>query len=271
MTGFLFPGRLDEACALDEIEHARPDLHAATCAVVKTDPFPRAREDTRFEQPVLVAVTLAKWARADERVDASLLVGEGTGEIAALAAADALSADDAIWLAAERGRLMSDATARLQLAAIALREVSLRSIRQLAAAHELSIASDNAPAEVVLVGRRTLIDAALITTRRLGLQATRVPASHATSSPHFASTRREWRKALGAVELRTPQRPVLSCATLRMITDPRTALAESLTSPTRTRQARRVLDLFGVRKLVPIVAGVSLAVVRPHGRVGHTL
>jgi acyl transferase domain-containing protein len=151
--------------------------------------------------------------------------------------------------------LMSDATARLALAALALRDVSLRSIRQLAAAHELSVASDNAPGEVVLVGRRILIDAALLTTRQLGINATRVPASYATSSSHFASTRREWRKALGAVKLRPPAIPVLSCATLRMVVDPRTALAESVTSSARVRQARRVLDQLGVRRLVTIPVG----------------
>jgi hypothetical protein len=42
-----------------------------------------------------------------------------------------------------------------------------------------------------------------------------------------------------------------------MVIDPRTALAESVTSSTRIRQARRVLDHLGVRRLVPIPVGAS--------------
>jgi acyl transferase domain-containing protein len=207
-----------------------------------------------FSERLDIAAALECWA-ARKRSPATLLVGEGSGEIAALVAADALSAGDAIWLAAERGRLMSETTTRLGLAALALRDIGLRTGRQLAAAHELTIASDNAPEEVILAGRRTLINAAAGTARRLGVEAAPVPAVRAIPSPEFASVRREWRIALESVEMRLPRPAVFSCTALHMVIDPRTTLAESLTASIRFRQARSVLERLGVRRLISIAAG----------------
>ena len=134
---------------------------------------------------------------------------------------------------------MRQATARLGLAALALRDISLRAGRQLATAHELSIARDNAPEEVILVGRRTLIDAAAGTARRLGVEAAAVPAVRAIPSPEFASVRREWRAALGGVEMRLPRLPVFSCTALHMVIDPRTTLGGRSAGLSR-RYSRRV-------------------------------
>ena len=66
--------------------------------------------DTEVQQPALVATSLAINAALRKRgVVPNFVVGHSVGEFAALAAADAIHADDVIRLVRERGRVMAAA------------------------------------------------------------------------------------------------------------------------------------------------------------------
>jgi [acyl-carrier-protein] S-malonyltransferase len=258
VTAYLFPGFLDASWSRHELASARPDLYEAACSATGTDPFTRASEDAQFEQPALVALLLARWDSVRDDAPATACLGSSAGELAALAAAGALSSADAVWLAAVRGRLMSAVAAELPLAALALRDTTLFCGRQLATSHELTIASDSAPEEIVLAGRRVLVEAAACSARRLGMRAVLVPAHRAVPSPYFGSARGDWCAALHAAEIRPPRLPVFSCTTVRPVIDVRATLAEGLTAAARIRQTRRALERLGVCRLVSVGAAGEL-------------
>src|SRR5262249_61536605 len=69
--------------------------------------------DTAVQQPALVATSLAVLAALRERgVEADFVIGHSVGEFAALAAAEAMSVEEAIALVRERGLAMAEAAAR---------------------------------------------------------------------------------------------------------------------------------------------------------------
>ncbi len=69
--------------------------------------------DTAVQQPALVATSLAVLAAIRERgIFPDYVVGHSVGEFAALAAAEAMSAEDAIALVRERGLAMAEAAAK---------------------------------------------------------------------------------------------------------------------------------------------------------------
>ena len=68
--------------------------------------------DTAVQQPALVATSLAMLAALQERgVKADFVIGHSVGEFAALAAAEAMSVEEAIALVRERGLAMAEAAA----------------------------------------------------------------------------------------------------------------------------------------------------------------
>jgi len=68
--------------------------------------------DTAIQQPALVATSLAVLAAIRERgIEPDYVVGHSVGEFAALAAANAMSVEEALTLVRERGIAMAEAAA----------------------------------------------------------------------------------------------------------------------------------------------------------------
>jgi acyl transferase domain-containing protein len=256
MTGYLFADHLDPASGF-ELVASTPLLYEAGCIAVGVDPFIRACNDCRFTQPALVALLLARWTNTDDGLPSTILVGEGAGEIAALAAAGSLPWHDAVWLAAVRGRLMSRVVAEAGLASLALPGTTVRVARELALSHDLTIARDCAPEEVALTGRSSLIEVARRSARKLGITSSSLPRQRVLPGPGFAAVQQHWRAALHAIDLQPPRRPVMSCTTVSPIINPRASLVEGLTSAIRARQSRAALQRVGVRQLSAIQAPVT--------------
>ena len=89
------------------VERLRPDLLELAEAEVPRAVRPR-RGRTRFAQPAIYCASLAGCALC-EATRPHLHAGHSMGEIAALAAAGALSDEDGLRLVAVRGRLMDEA------------------------------------------------------------------------------------------------------------------------------------------------------------------
>jgi [acyl-carrier-protein] S-malonyltransferase len=248
---------LEARVACEETAALRPDLFEAACVAAGAELSPGLVVDPRFEQPALVAHSLARWSAARDDSPATTCLGHSVGEIAALAAAGALSEADAIGLAAVRGRLMGNLAATRRVAALAVVGTTLRQARQLASAHNLTIAHDNAPGDVMLAGPTVLVEVALRTARQLGIRAVPV-ASAGISAPELRSLRSSWRAALDAADIRTPTLPVFSCVSVQPILDPRSVLVEGVTAPVRFRQALLRLERVGVRRFVAIGPGPFL-------------
>src|SRR4029450_11799740 len=108
LTALLFPGQGSQTADMREtVERHRPDLLELAQREVGPDLFERAADGTRWAQPAIFCAALAGFAGV--RPHADVMAGHSLGEITALVAAEALSAEDGLRLVAARGRLMQEA------------------------------------------------------------------------------------------------------------------------------------------------------------------
>jgi polyketide-type polyunsaturated fatty acid synthase PfaA len=237
-TAFLFPGQgsqyagMGAAAALAFDGARRPWDEAAGAEAFRAAPlhdvaFPPAAFDAEQAaaherrltemanaQPAIAAVSLGLLDVLDVcglRPDA--VAGHSFGELTALAAAGAIDARDLLAVARRRGELMADAARDADgamLACAAGGEAVRAALQQRlgAAAADLVVANDNAPAQVVLAGPTAAIAAAKTALDAAGIAAARLPVATAFHSPIVAGACAPFWRHLGALPLRAPRIPV---------------------------------------------------------------
>jgi [acyl-carrier-protein] S-malonyltransferase len=242
----------------------RPDLLDTACELIGEDPFPRVEESTRFAQPAILCASLAGWTRLRDHVDPIALAGHSLGEFSALAAAGALSDEDALRLVVIRGDHMArSGEASGGGTMLALMGASPAQSEALAARHGVAVANDNAPGQVVLSGAPDALDAAREEATSEGLRAMPLGVAGAFHSPQMQGAVEPFRAALAEAEFDDPQIPVISCATAKPFQDPAAELAEALVSPVRWRDTMATLDGLGVQAYIDIGPGRVLSKLAP--------
>ena len=255
-SAVLFPGQASQTPAMRaDVADYRPDLLELVCELVGEDPFPRADEDTRFAQPAIFCASLAGWQALRGGIDA--VAGHSLGELAALAAAGALSIDDALELVVLRGRLMAEADDRGSM--IALVGADDAEAAKVADAAGLTVANDNAPGQIVLAGDRDAFDRAEEVAGELGKRTIRLPVAGAFHSPSMAPAVAPFRAALDEVELSEPRFTVFSCASAEPFADVRDELARALIRPVRWRETFTAIHDAGAERFIEVGPGKVLA------------
>jgi [acyl-carrier-protein] S-malonyltransferase len=261
-TALLFPGQGSQTAEMrDEVAAARPDLLALAREVVGDDPFARVDDGTRYAQPAIYCASVVGFERLrDAGVTGVAYAGHSLGEVAALVAAEALSADDGLRLVATRGRLMQESGERAgdgSMLAL-LGTGAAERAGAIAAATGLTVANDNAPNQVVLSGAKAAFGAAGHAAREHGLRAVPLPVTGAFHSPAMAGARPQLEEALAAVDFRAPSVPVVSSITTAPFDDVRARLADALTLPVRWRETLLTLRAQGVARFVETGPGKVL-------------
>ena len=261
-TAFLFPGQGSQTAEMrDEVAAARPELLTLACEVVGDDPFARVEDGTRFAQPAIYCASVVGHERLrDAGVTAVAHAGHSLGEVAALVAAGALSAEDGLRLVALRGRLMQESGERAgdgSMLALLGRGAADHAA-QVAAAAGLTVANDNAPNQVVLSGDRAAFGAAGEAAGAHGLRAVPLPVTGAFHSPAMAAARPELEAALAQIDFREPTVQVVSSLTTLPFDDVRARLADALTQPVRWRETLLALRAQGVERFVETGPGKVL-------------
>lgn len=210
-------------------------FHAALGVPVAAD----AGVSTAAAQPRIVAdsvVALRVLTRLGIAADRA--VGHSLGELTALHWAGVLDAAALVGVAAERGRLMTEASdgdgAMVSVAA------TPDEAKTLCHNGSVVIAGMNAPRQTVLAGPVAAIEDVLAEAERRGLRATRLPVSHAFHSPQVAPAARLFTGFLAGERLRAPRRAVISTVTaapLTAATDLRELLGRQVSSPVRFAEA----------------------------------
>jgi malonyl CoA-acyl carrier protein transacylase len=257
-TAFLFPGQ--GSLTGDAAEHAiavRPDLVQRAGELIGDDPFDRAAESTRYAQPAIFVASLAGWTELDDDVtDVAAMAGHSLGELSALVAAGALSAEDGLRLVVLRGRLMADAaSAGPDGGMVALLGGSPATAQELAASHDCTIANDNAPGQLVLSGSTSAIEALLVPARATGFKTMVLDVAGAFHSPAMTAVEKPFRDALEDVEWTEPRVPVVSGFTAEPFRDIPRELARALVSPVRWREVMAALFARGAREFIDVGPG----------------
>lgn len=257
----LFPGQGSQTADMRRtVEVSWPDLLGLAADAAGTDPFERIEEGTRYAQPAIFCAALAGWRAIRDEVDPLAMGGHSLGEIAALVAAGSLSVPDGVRLIAERGRLMQEAAeAAGDGGMVAVLGEPRSAVEEVARAHDLILANDNSPTQVVLSGRTVALEAAEDDLRERGLRAMPLAVSGAFHSPEMAPAADAFRTVLAEVEFGEPAMPVFSCVTARPFTDPAEELARSLTDQVRWLEVMQGLQAMGATRFVETGPGKVLS------------
>ena len=248
----------------DVVADVRPDLLTAVIDLVGEDPFPLVDESTRYAQPAIFCTSLAGWTQVRDRVDPIAVAGHSLGELTALAAAGAIDEFDALRLVVLRGLLMDVAGAASGGGTmLAVLGATPAQAAALASRHRVSLANDNAPGQVVLSGAPDKLKAARDDARGTGLRAVALDVAGAFHSPQMQRAVAPFQEALAAVDVQTPDIPVISCATAEPFGDPREELAGALVSPVRWRETMVALGAAGANTFVDVGPGAVLAKLAP--------
>jgi [acyl-carrier-protein] S-malonyltransferase len=256
-TAILFPGQGSQTPEMRElVARVRPELLDMAVEAVGDDPFPRADEGTNFAQPAIFCASLAGWEVLG-RPNPELMAGHSLGELGALVAAGALGEREGLELVALRGRLMNEsglAAGDGSMLAVMGAGASEQAA-EIADAHELTVANDNSPMQVVLSGERSNLDRAAAQARELGLRAMQLDVTGAFHSPMMAAAVPEFRAALQRTTFHEPRCTVISAVTAQPFSDPRAELAQALTRPVRWREVMLTLHELGAQRFVDVGPG----------------
>lgn len=252
-VAIVFPGQGSHADGMDDGLRGEPALRRGI-ELLGFDPFPRLADGTRFQQPALFLCSIVEWERSgiDNPVAAA---GHSLGEYAALVAAGVIAFDDAVRLVALRGEAMAGAGERAPGAMLAVLGGEDDVVRSIAADHELTVANDNAPGQLVLSGPTAAVDAAQERLAELRARARRLDVSGAFHSPLMAPAAETLAAALAEVEVHAPRFPVFSNGTAQPFADVRAELVANVTRPVRWRETLLALHAAGAEEFVELGPG----------------
>jgi len=225
---------------------------------------------TENAQPALMAASLAV-TRVLEREgcvtldgDSAFVAGHSLGEYSALAAAGAITIEDAARLLRLRGRAMQEAVPVGEGAMAALLGLGIDQGHSVAAEaagadQVCAVANDNAPGQVVVSGHRQAVERAIAIARAHGARRSiALPVSAPFHSPLMAPAAEVVAEALGRVMLGSPVVPLVANISATATQDPTRisrGLVEQVTAMVRWRESMLFLEQKGVEELVEIGTG----------------
>jgi [acyl-carrier-protein] S-malonyltransferase len=220
--------------------------------------------ETDVQQPALVATSLAVLAALRSRgFEPSFVVGHSVGELAALAAARALTTEDAIALVRERGLAMAEAAREnpgSMAAILGLEDEVVESLCERIA--RVWPANYNCPGQIVVSGENPAVDECCSEAQLQGARRTvKLRVSGAFHSPLIGRAAERLRPAIDKARFSDPIAPFMSTVTAKIEPAQRLAalLVEQLTAPVRFTQAARELMRQGVKVFVEVGPGNVLS------------
>jgi [acyl-carrier-protein] S-malonyltransferase len=220
--------------------------------------------ETELQQPALVATSLAVLAAIREQgIEPDYVVGHSVGEFAALAAADAMTLEEAIELVRERGLAMAEAARERPGSMAAVLGLDDEVVENLCR-KILGVwpANYNCPGQIVVSGEDAAVEELSAEAQSLGARrAIKLKVSGAFHSPLVASAAKRLKPAIERVPFRETTAPFMSTVTAKVEPAQRLGglLVDQLTAPVRFTQAARELVGHGVTNFVEVGPGTVLS------------
>ena len=253
-SAVLFPGQgVSVSSSRPRVADALPSLLALAGELIGDDCFERAGDSTRFAQPAIFLSSLAGFLELQDATEAVAFAGHSLGELSALAAAGALSYEDALELVVARGRLMDESgRSSGDGSMLAVLKSTPEVAAELAAEAGVWVANDNAPGQTVLAGPREGLRRAAEIGRERGVRSLALDVTGAFHSPWMAAAEQPFREALARADFGEPSVTVFSGFTAAPFVDMRDELARALTGPVRWRETMVALAAHGAGTFVDV-------------------
>lgn len=232
--------------------------------------FNGTKEDltqTKVTQPAVFLESIVRAKIAGEAFQPAAVAGHSLGEFTALAAAGALSFEDALRLVSQRAFAMQKAcelTESTMAAVLGMEDALVEEICASITEEIVVPANYNTPGQLVISGSKKGIEIAVEKLTAAGAKRVVVLAvGGAFHSPLMQPAQDELSKAIQATTISTPICPVYQNVHAQPVTDPeeiRRNLVSQLTSPVRWAQTIENMIANGITEFVEV--GGSGAVLR---------
>jgi [acyl-carrier-protein] S-malonyltransferase len=225
-------------------------------------------KDTAVAQPLIVALSLLAAEELTRRVDLPAeapVVGHSVGELTAVAVAGVLSADEAVALAAARGRAMASACGLEPTGMSAVLGGDPGDVTTALTELKLEAANQNGAGQIVAAGRLDAL-AALAAHKPARTRVMPLPVAGAFHTPFMAPAEHTLTEYAAQLAAKDPSRPLLSNADGELVTDGAEMLQRLVAQVTRTVRwdscmaTLRALDITATIELPP--AGTLSGLVR---------
>lgn len=280
-TAFLFPGQGSQQFGMgaqlaEQFEIARETFRQADqllgfslSNICWQGPIEKLN-DTFYTQPALYTHSIAAWRvfkLLHKELQPRYIAGHSMGEITALAASEAISFEDGLILAYQRGRLMKESgeqnpggmAAILGLDARILVEICAEVVTQ---GDIVQVANDNCPGQIVISGtHQGVAKASELALSRGAKRAIKLAVSIAAHSQLMASAQAEFSKIVDQIAFENPKVPVVGnvCHTEMSTREQLKAdIKAQLTSPVHWTASVRYMIQNGVRHFLELGSGSVL-------------
>ncbi|MEL7562326.1 ACP S-malonyltransferase [Dehalogenimonas sp. 4OHTPN] len=276
MLAFVFPGQGAQAPGMgldvyEEYDSARAVFKAADerlgfsiSRLCFEGPEEKLRE-TAIAQPAIITASLAYLAALrdmDILPEPDFVAGHSLGEYTALAAAGALDVDDAVQLAALRGRLMQLASQQSPGVMAAVMGLDEAVINQTAAEFGIFVANYNSPGQIVISGDRDKMTAASEILAGKGARVVPLAVSGAFHTPLMAPAAEGLSKVVERLNFKDTAVPIVANTTGLPITgaeDIRAELLKQLTTSVYWQRSVEYMIGAGVSTFIEIGPGKVLS------------
>jgi [acyl-carrier-protein] S-malonyltransferase len=215
-------------------------------------------KDTAITQPLIVALSLLAFDELRRRVqipDGTRVAGHSVGELAAAAMAGVLSADDAVALAAVRGKEMAAACALEPTGMAAVMGGDPDAVVEWLAGFDLVAANRNGAGQIVAAGPVDALDKIAEATERPASKVIKLKVAGAFHTRFMAPAREAMREKAKGITTADPVRPLLSNADGQVVTsgaEMLDRLVAQVTSPVRWDACMATLASLGVTSIAEL-------------------
>lgn len=277
---FVFPGQGSQSLGmLADLATLHPEIEASFreasdgCGVdlwVLSQQGPEAQlNQTEYTQPALLAASVGAWRAwvAAGGQQPGLFAGHSLGEYSALVAAGSLGLAEAAKLVRLRGQLMQAAipAGSGAMAAVLGAEDSLvEEVCAMFSSDEVVVpANYNSPGQIVIGGHTDAVDKALAELASRGIRkSVKLAVSVPSHTPLMRDAAAQLAQAMGALDWRQPDRPVVQNADARAsesIAAIQDALVRQLYMPVRWTECVQSLVAQGANRIVECGPGKVLS------------
>jgi [acyl-carrier-protein] S-malonyltransferase len=214
---------------------------------------------TKVTQPAVFLESIVRAKVAGDTFRPDAVAGHSLGEITALAAAGALSFEDALRLVSQRAFAMQKACELVDSTMAAVLGMDDAVVEQICAAVSGQVvvaANYNSPGQLVISGSRAGIELAAARLTEAGARrVVMLPVGGAFHSPLMQPAQDQLAQAIHATAFGTPVCPVYQNVHARPVTDPeaiRLNLIAQLTAPVRWTQSVENMIADGVTEFVEV-------------------
>ena len=274
---YLFPGQGSQAVGMGQSHYQANDrfreLVDHACEVLDFDikkvMFEGPAEElkqTRNTQPAIFLHSVALFATLGQKPD--MVAGHSLGEFSAMAAANAISFDDALRIVRKRGELMQQAgedQPGTMAAIIGMEDETVEEVCKAAKneiGKEVVPANYNSPGQLVISGDVEAVQKAVDLAKERGCKLAKLlPVSGAFHSALMESAYEGLKEELSNVEINQPDCPVFSNYTAVPTESPETLrenVLKQLLNPVRWRQTMENMFEAGATKYIEVGPGKVL-------------